>query len=175
MKRDLLPLDRLLSGGDLRSIGRADQAAEELLAGERTSGEFLCLLEEAPAAVRMRAADALEKATRRAPGLLAESGPRLLALLGSAAPKEVRWHLLQMCSRLHWRASQQSLLLSAIEAAATDESAIVQTCALQALAELAPLATSFASAYQRQLRAAGASPHPSLRARARKLAKRKDA
>lgn len=171
MSQLLRALERLLSGGDLRSIGFADQAARELQAGKWKPDEFLKLLEGASAVVRMRAADALEKATRESPELIAEAGDRLLVLLAATQPKEVRWHLLQMTSRIKWSCNQQERLLPAIEGAFNDRSTIVQVSALQALGELAPQAGAFELAFQRHLRSAMASPLPSVRARARRLAK----
>lgn len=172
MKQQILPLERLLSGGDIRSIGRADQTAEELLSGQRTPDEFWRLIEETTAPeVRMRAADALEKASAEMPQLIARSGGRLLALLEADQPKEIRWHLLQMAPRVAWTDARQQRLLPAIERAMSDSSAIVQTFALQALADLARLSETFSRAYERRLEAASTSILPSLRSRARKLTK----
>lgn len=169
MSHALPPLDRLLAGGDLRSTGLAARAAQELLRGKREPGEFWTLIEDAAPEVRMRAADALEKASRTSPRLIEGAAGRLLALLESAQPKEVRWHLLQMAPRARWSDARLSRLLPAVEGAFHDRSAIVRACALQALAELAPRSDACAAAFRRQLRAAGASKVPSLRARARKL------
>lgn len=166
----LTPLADLLSGGDRRSIGRAVQAARELLRGERTPDAFLALIEAGAPVARMRAADALEKASRHAPRLLAGAQGRLLDLLASAQPREARWHLLQMCPRLAWPPGTHARLLAAVEAGLADTSAIVRVSALQALADLAHLGESFGRAYERHLPAALASPMPSVRARARRLA-----
>ena len=94
-----LVLEELLSGGGLRSSGAAGQAASALLSGNWTSEEFFGLIKRAAPVVRMRAADALEKATRSDPTLIQESASRLLRLLAQPQPKEVRWHLLQMAPR----------------------------------------------------------------------------
>ena len=96
MRTPPLLLEELLSGGDLRSTGAADQAASALVSGNWTSEEFFGLIERAAPVVRMRAADALEKATRSDPTLIQASASRLLRLLAQPQPKEVRWHLLQM-------------------------------------------------------------------------------
>ena len=170
MKKRLLPLERLLSGGDLRSIGCAAAATEDLLAGLRSPEEFVRLIEEGTPVVRMRAADALEKATRSSPQLLSGAADWLLRLLTSTQSKEVRWHLLQMTPRVTWQRSRHAALLSVIERAFSDESAIVQASALQAMAELAGQSVAFEDALRRRLPWAAQSARPSLRARARKLA-----
>lgn len=167
-------LARLLSGGDLRSTGAAGEVARGLLDGRWKADDALRLIESAPPVVRMRAADALEKASRSSPALIAGIGPRLLDLLAKTQPKEVRWHLLQMAPRLQWPCLQHSLLMAAIESAFEDTSAIVQTSALQALSELSTQSPAFASAFKRRLKLAECSRLPSMRARARKLANNED-
>lgn len=162
-------LERLLSGGDLRSTGAADEAARALLAGRWDAEPFLALMEAAEPVVRMRAADALEKATRTRPQLLEGAADRLLALLSAAQPKEVRWHLLQMAPRVAWPRRHRACVLEAVERAFDDTSAIVRVSALQALADLAPLSESLASAFERRRAQALTSGTASLRARARKL------
>jgi hypothetical protein len=165
-------LEGLLAGGDLRSVGRADQAVQELLSGQWQSEQFLEFIESASGVIRMRAADTLEKASRTSPHLIEGFGGRLLALLASTQPKEVRWHLLQMASRIEWPRSQHERLLATIESGFNDKSAIVQVSALQALAELAPQGGMFKAAFRSRLQSAEHSALPSLRARASKLAKR---
>lgn len=164
-------LARLLSGGDLRSTGAADRAARELVTRKWELDDFLLLLEGASPVVRMRAADALEKASRSSPELLSNAGSRLLPLLLAEQPKEVRWHLLQMAPRPQWAGNQRKALLKALEAAFADKSAIVQASALQALWELSAQSDAFEAAFQQRLMNAKRSKRPSLRARARKLAK----
>jgi hypothetical protein len=77
-----------------------------------------------------------------------------------------------MAPRIEWDTHQQHAVLAAVESAFDDPSAIVQTSALQALADLSRQATAFEAAFQAQLPRALASRLPSLRARARKLAAR---
>lgn len=165
-------LERVLSGGDLRSTGASDDAAGALLAGTWTAGDFLRLIEKSAPVVRMRAADALEKATRSSPQLLAGAARRMLALLDSTQPKEVRWHLLQMAPRVRWPARRIPALLVAVEAAFTDTSAIVRASALQALAELSLQSRQFRGPFEARLKQASGSRSPSLRARARRLVAR---
>lgn len=164
-------LEGLLSGGDLRSVGLADEVAQELLAGKWPPQGLLGLIESTSGVVRMRAADALEKASRVSPSLIDGFGERLLALLSPTQPKEVRWHMLQTVSRVEWPLIQHERLLAAIENGFNDRSAIVQASALQALAELTPQGRIFKAAFRSHLQSAERSALPSLRARARKLAK----
>lgn len=129
-------LDRL-RGGDLRSLGAADEVAAAAI----DDGALIPLLVNGMIAeepvVRMRCADALEKATRDHPKRLRPHASHLLALLDPSQPKEVLWHVLQMTPRVRWRAAQKDVVLLAVEGCLGSSSAIVKTCAMQALAELA--------------------------------------
>src|SRR5690606_14505511 len=88
-----------LAGTDRRSIGRADEVAEMIAADQALFDEvFDAMLLDDPV-IRLRAADAVEKASRRRPERLA---PHKAALLGEVAEidqKEVRWHVAQMLPR----------------------------------------------------------------------------
>jgi len=59
-KEKTLDLEDLFSGGDLRSTGAADTAADQLHIGKWTVQQFFSLVENGDPVVRMRAADALE-------------------------------------------------------------------------------------------------------------------
>lgn len=89
------------------------------------------------AVVRLRAADAAEKVTRRRPELLAPHKQQLVGEVASIAQPELRWHVAQMLPRLALtpagRARAVELLLGYLD----DDSSIERTFAMQALAELA--------------------------------------
>ena len=126
-----------LSGGDRRSIGRADAVAAEVEARPELVGVLIDGLLEDDPLVRMRAADALEKATMAHPEWLQPHACRLLREVGASEQQEVRWHLALMVPRLSLNAQQRrqatTLLLSYLD----DRSSIVRTCSMQGLAELA--------------------------------------
>lgn len=93
-------LRRLLGGGDRRSIGKVGEAASRIKASPSNVSVAIQLMRDTDPVISMRAADALEKATRADPGLLS---PHTHAFLGDIAgnpQQEVRWHLLQMLPRL---------------------------------------------------------------------------
>src|SRR5262245_36396228 len=89
-----------LSGSDRRSIGRANEVARELLERPVLVGEALRLLAAGDPVLRARTADALEKAAREAPAIVAGHKKALLRLMEEARQPEVRWHLAQMLPRL---------------------------------------------------------------------------
>ena len=89
-----------LSGGDRRSIGRADKVVDAIRREpDRVEELWGCLTHDDPI-VRMRAADALEKLSREA---AAPFGAHKKALLDGSlddGTAEMRWHLIAIAARL---------------------------------------------------------------------------
>lgn len=128
---------RKLSGGDARSIGRADEVAREVLDAPVLFDELFTGLHHDDELIRMRAADALEKVTARRPDWLAPYKARILRQLAAPEPPAVRWHLIQMAPRLLLTKGERRSLLLALKRHLTDSSSIVKTSAMQALVAVA--------------------------------------
>jgi hypothetical protein len=160
----------LLEGGDRRSTGRADEAAEAVLADGSRAGELWALIEDRDPLVRMRAADALEKASRSRPELLLPHKQALLdGRLDDGTP-EVRWHLFAMAARLPLSGAEAERLMFCLDAALhEDSSRIVKVMALQAAADLAAAHPPLRRRFAAMLDFARSSPWPAVAARARKL------
>jgi len=126
-----------LKGGDLRSIGAADTIAAEAIKDPALVASLISAIGSTEPVVRMRSADALEKATRVKPEYLQPYADHLLSLLSAPQPKEVLWHILQMMSRVHWARDQERVIFPVVEHCLSNGSSIVKTCAMQALADLA--------------------------------------
>jgi hypothetical protein len=126
-----------LAGGDRRSIGRSDEVVAEVLSTPRLFATLFGGLCAADPLVRMRAADALEKVTRRYPTWLAPYKNELLRQLASPEKCEVRWHLVQMAPRLPLTDRERSETQALLKCYLSDDSSIVKTSAMQALADLA--------------------------------------
>lgn len=160
-----------LAGGDLRSIGRADEVAALAMKDELVLNSLCEGLEHRDRLVRMRCADALEKATRLSPQLLSGRASRLLHIAVSAIDKEMRWHLAQILPRLVLTAAERrhatAILLNYLD----DASRIVQVCALEGLCDLAITRQDRAKMADMLVRKSQDGA-PSVRARARKLLKR---
>ena len=97
---------------------------------------FQAMLDDDPI-VRMRAADAVEKVTVQRPDLLQPYAHRLLGEVSAMNQQEVRWHLAQMLPRLDLTMEECATAVAIMERYLGDQSRIVKTCAMQALAELA--------------------------------------
>jgi hypothetical protein len=87
------PLIAKLQISDRRSIGRSEEVVGDVLADpDQFRLVFDAMLVPDPA-VRMRAADAVEKITRRRPDLLRGLEGRVLTEVAAIGQQEVRWHV----------------------------------------------------------------------------------
>ena len=119
--------------------------------------------------VRMRAADAAEKVTRKNPELLALYRKELLGLLGETKEQELRWHLAVMARRLALNSNERQLAISLLNSYMQDRSSIVKTFALRGLADFAHDDASIRSTVIQILRQATRNGTPAMKARSRKL------
>jgi hypothetical protein len=127
----------LLKGGDRRGIGRADEVAAVVSGDPRLFPKLIAGLWSSDPVVRMRAADAAEKATRQNPQFLARYKRELLGLMSESEEPELRWHLAVMAPRLPLDRSERKFVAAKLNSYLEDRSSIVKTFALQGLADLA--------------------------------------
>jgi HEAT repeat protein len=128
---------RKLKGGDRRSIGRSEEVAKEVL---KTPALFADLMEglfDTDPVIRMRAVDAVEKSTRQRPELLQAWKHALLENTSNLRDKEVRWHIAQLIPRLNLAPMERERAVQILLDYLSDESSIVRTFSMQALADLA--------------------------------------
>ena len=162
------PLLQALSGGDRRSIGRADWVVEHALGAPERFAEIIAGLDDADPVVCVRAADVAEKVSRAHPEWLAPHRTVLLARMATAPDKEVRWHLAQMAPRLPLEERERERVVERLLQWLDDQSRIVQASALTALAELSANDLRLRRKVVGLAEALAASGPPSLRARARR-------
>ena len=160
---------RLLEGGDRRTIGRADQVAAIVAKSLRLFPKLIAGLWSADPLIRMRAADAAEKVTRKHPELLTPFKKELLGLMTEATEQEMRWHLAAMVPRLPLNAAERELAISSLNTYLEDRSSIVKTFALQGLADLAQGDPTIQPTVVEILREATRNGTPAMKARSRKL------
>lgn len=161
-----------LRGGDRRSIGRSDEIARRAAADRALFGKLVEALWHEDAIVRMRAADAIEKASAGNHGLLNPYKAELMGLLGEATQQELRWHLAAMVARLELTRGEMRRAATTLREYMGDKSSIVRTFAMQALADLAERDESMKSDVLELIRRAVKTGSPAMRARGRKLLKR---
>ena len=163
---ELLPM---LAGGDRRSIGQANQAAAIALALPVAMAVLMRGMADADPVVRMHCADAAEKASAVQPELLLAHRQALLGPLAAMTQPEVRWHVAAMLVRLPLSAPELERAWHILLGYMQDSSRIVQTTAMQALADLAaahPHLTPPARAHVAAMMETGS---PAVQARGRKL------
>lgn len=160
---------RALEGGDLRSIGRANEVVAAVLAEPRLFGSLFEGLLVDDLVVRARAADAVEKVSALHPEFLLPYKAALIGELARDTQKEVRWHVAQMLPRIRWNPREQAKVQRILTELLRDPSRLVKTFAMQGLADLAMQAPSLRPAVFRQLRTLTAHGSPAMRARGRKL------
>lgn len=112
--------------------------------------------------VRMRAADAAEKASAQRPDLLQPFQAELLGLAGETREAEVRWHLAQMIPRLKLTPGDRERAIGILHLYLEDRSSIVKTSAIQGLADLGADLTDVLEEVRR-------TGTPAMKARCRKL------
>ena len=163
------PLLRKLEGGDRRSIGRSQEVVDDVLSDVSLFPALFEGMLSSDPIVRMRAADAAEKVTDRRPDLLAPFKERILGQVAAIEQQEVRWHVAQMIPRLEVTSQERSHAVALLTQFLGDRSKIVQTFALQALADLAEQDPSLLPRVIEIIQEATASGSPAVRSRGRRL------
>jgi HEAT repeat protein len=150
-------------------IGRSDQVAAMVSKAPELFPELIAGLWSEDPLVRMRAADAAEKVTRKKRELLLPYKRELLGLMAETEQQELRWHLAAMVPRLWLKTRERQIAISSLNRYLEDGSSIVKTSALQGLADLAEDNPSMRPRVIEILREATRSGTAAMKARGRKL------
>ncbi|CAG1011390.1 hypothetical protein BURK2_04249 [Burkholderiales bacterium] len=163
-----------LSGGDRRSVGAAGVVARELLDHPELVAVVFSGLDGEDALLRMRCADALEKASALRPEILRPYRRALLTRYAAMTQKEVRWHVAPMLLRLPLTNREARLVRDRLLDYTQDASSIVKTLAMQGLADLAQRFPQWRVELARHLRELTAIGTPAMKARGKRLLRRFD-
>ena len=169
LRRSATIADRL-SGGDRRTFGPAAAVLAAVCADPRLLGRVIDTLDHEDSVVRRRAADIIEKATRRHHEWLHPFTDTLLdrALAGSDRP-DVQCHLIQLVPRLDPQSGALRKTTSALFRMLDNPSANVRASALQALHDLAASRPRLRARVRASLVDALENGSPAVKARARRL------
>jgi hypothetical protein len=159
----------LLSGGDRRSIGRVPDVIASIGQHPAMLSSLVECLRSDDACIRMRAADALEKISRKETGVLQSHKRELLDVLAESCQQEVRWHLAVMVPRLQLTQAECCRVSEILQSYLNDKSSIVKTCAMQGMADLISKCASVRANVIELLRYLTRTGTPAMRARGRKL------
>lgn len=160
----------ILKGGDLRSIGKANEivgivnnqtAFDELFEGMTCSDRK----------VVMRAADAIEKITLKKSDYLQKHKTELLSLCQSAKDIELKWHLALLVSRLYLTEKETGEIWKLLTEWATDKNAsrIVRVNSLQGLYDILQTNQRLEKDFNLTINEISKEQIPSINARIRKF------
>lgn len=158
-----------LRGGDRRSIGRSDEVAQEISANPKLFAQVLAATLDANPVVRMRAADAIEKASVVNPNLLQPHKNTILKKIAAIPQQEVRWHVAQILPRLKLTPKERDHAVAILFDYLKDKSSIVKALTMQALADLAQTDFQLQERVVPLLEFLTANGTAAMRARGRKL------
>ncbi len=164
-------LDKL-RGGDLRSIGDANEVAREITNNpELFKVVFRGVYDDDPV-VRMRAADVVEKASQKRPELLADYSSKIISILESADQQEVCWHMAQISPRLDLTKSEEKKIVELLKKLLSHKSKIVRVSAMDAMASFAERDEMIIDEVKKIIKAQMESGVPSILSRGCKLLQR---
>lgn len=129
--------EKLLSGGDLRSIGKNNSVIKKIK-NQTDFDELFKYLFHANRIVVMRAADAIEKVTATNLNYLGTHKPEIFTLCSTAKNKELLWHLAQLIPRMSLSYEEFIKAWKMLSSWTFDKSnsRIVRVCAIQSLYDL---------------------------------------
>lgn len=162
--------EKLLSGGDLRSLGKSAW----LVSNIQSQTDFDILFEYLSKGDRievMRAADAIEKITINYPSFLIKHKRKILELCETAIDKELKWHLALLVPRLHLSRKELGKSWDILTNWAKDKnnSRIVRVHSIQGLFELTKKETELKQDLNLTLLEIMPENIPSINARIRKI------
>ena len=163
-------IEDLLDGGDRRSVGEVGRVVRRATRDATVVAALVAALRSKRPLVRLRAADALEKISRRDAKPLGLYRRQLTHAVAHTADPVVRWNLIQLLPRIpHDRDAMRRVSRRLEVWFLSDASAIVRVSALEAVAAFARQDSSLEPLAQRMVLEGLTSPIASVRARARRL------
>lgn len=127
-----------LKGGDLRSIGRADEVVQDILKDPQLFPEVFEGMFSNDPVIRMRSSDAIEKVSREHPEYLQTFKNRLIDKISKIEQKEVRWHVAQMFSYLEVNEQAKNQIIHILyNWIDSDKSKIVKVNSMQTITDFA--------------------------------------
>ena len=161
-----------LKGGDLRSVGKANEVMKSVLKNPKLFKEIFQGISDTDPLIRMRAADVAEKISRQHPEYLQPFKTHLINDVVKITQQEVRWHAAQMFSYLSLTPKERNrvakVLFSWLE---NEKSNIVKVMSLQALTDFAKQDNKIKSKVMPLLQKFVLSGNPSIKSRSKRLLK----
>lgn len=162
--------EKILSGGDLRSIGNSN-AVIPAIQNQDDFDELFKYLFHKDRRVVMRAADAIEKITTTYPQYLLKHKKEIFELSSVAKNKELKWHLALLLPRLHLESKEFINSRDILTNWALDKtnSRIVRVNSIQGLFEMMKQQSGLEKKFSSMLLEIEKENIPSVNARIKKL------
>lgn len=167
-----MQFEKILSGGDLRSIGRSNSILPAIK-NQIDFDELFQHLFHKERLVVMRAADTIEKITLQNPQYLTKHKIEIIDLCKLAQDKELKWHLALLIPRLPLDPKEFGFAWDTLTKWAKDKrnSRIVRVNSIQGLFELMKLKCELEKEFKLTLSELEKENIPSINARIRKIRK----
>ena len=167
-----MSLIEMLMGGDHRSIGRADEVVELVIASPDRFREIFEGILMDDSLIRMRCADVAEKVSKIRPDLLKPYKYRLLEEVSKINQQEVQWHLAQMMSYLDYTKEEEPKVVNILRGMLSSKSRIVVVSSLDTLTELAIRNPKLRDSVLENIEQAMKTGSPAVRSRGKRLLER---
>ncbi len=161
-----------LRGGDLRTIGCANEIVHEIQENPALFESVFRGLTDNDAAIKMRSADIVEKVTRDNPALLSGYTQQIISILKKEKQQEVCWHMAQIAPRLECNKSEKNKLIDLLKNCLLHKSKIVQVSAMESLVKLAEKNVSPKNDITDVIKKQMENGSPAVKARGRNLMQR---
>jgi len=159
-----------LRGGDLRSIGRANEVVEDVLQDQTLFGDLISGMKSSDPVIRMRSADVVEKVARTRPELLVPYKEELICKIPQIDQQEIRWHLAQIYTYMTLSNREEQQVVELLFAwISQSKSKIVKVNAMESLAHFAKSDPHLKGQVVRRLNEIKENGSAAERVRARKL------
>ncbi len=163
-----------LRGGDLRSIGQANDVAQGIENNPSLFEMVFVGLYDGEPVVRMRSADVIEKVTKKNPELLSGYTSKVISILASVDQQEVCWHMAQVSPRLECTKSEEHKIIGLLNKLLSHKSKIVKVSAMDSLAFFAERNKSILADVIGIIKEQMKNGSPAIQSRGRKLLERLD-
>lgn len=161
---------KILSGSDLRSIGKSNSIVSKIQNQKDFDDLFECIL-HIDRIIVMRAADAIEKITNNNPKYLTKHKRKIIELCNIVKNKELKWHLALLIPRLTLDSKEFGTAWNTLTMWAKDKtnSRIVRVNSIQGLFEIMKQENELGKDFVLTLSELEKENIPSINARIRKL------
>lgn len=159
-----------LKGGDLRSIGKADEIVKQIGNNQKLFDEVFQGIFDEDSLIRMRSADVAEKVSQKYPVLLKKHKSKILKKLENFEQQEVKWHIALMLSYLELTQIESEKVFTELSRwIVGDKSKIVKVNSMQALADISTKNNSLKTKTIALIKKQIETGTPSLMSRGKKL------